>query len=399
MTQTHTRLFRSFFHGGFECSSHCLKDGRRLDQLAATRHDEFAAEDYARLRAHGIAVAREGIRWHLIERVRGWYDWKSALPMVRAARDAGMQVIWDLCHFGWPDNLDPFGTEFVDRFARMARAFAQLVVEETGEPIYISPINEISFLSWVGAEVGDINPGTRGRGFELKCNLVRATLAAIDGIREVAPETRFFQIEPVFNVIPTPERPQDAEAAEQYRQYQFQVWDMLIGRLWPQLGGDERYLDVIGVNYYPWNQWFYDGPLHGGATLSPGAPGWRPFEDMLAENHARYGRPLYLAETGCENEKRAPWLRATGDAVAAALARGLPVEGVCLYPIVNFPGWENGRHCHNGLWDYANDQGEREIHAPLAEELSRQQARFAEPAVLYGAGMEARLALGGGRLL
>ena len=52
------------------------------------------------------------------------------------------------------------------------------------------------------------------------------------------------------------------------------------------------------------------------------------------------------------------------------------VNGICLYPIVNHPGWEDDRHCHNGLWDYPNDSGEREIYLPLAEELSKQRSEF-----------------------
>jgi hypothetical protein len=42
---------------------------------------------------------------------------------------------------------------------------------------------------------------------------------------------------------------------------------------------------------------------------------------------------------------------------------------VCLYPVVNHPGWEDERHCHNGLWDYCNESGHREIYMPLAEEI------------------------------
>jgi hypothetical protein len=56
--------------------------------------------------------------------------------------------------------------------------------------------------------------------------------------------------------------------------------------------------------------------------------------------------------------------------------QGARVEGICLYPIVNHPGWEDDRHCHNALWDYANEKGEREIYVPLAEELHRQQLDF-----------------------
>jgi hypothetical protein len=57
---------------------------------------------------------------------------------------------------------------------------------------------------------------------------------------------------------------------------------------------------------------------------------------------------------------------------------GTRVGGICLYPIVNHPGWEDDRHCHNGLWDYPNEKGEREIYLPLSEELSKQRFEFEE---------------------
>jgi hypothetical protein len=126
-------LFRSFFLGGFECSTHRQPCGRRLDLIAATSYDRHAASDYARLKAHGINTVREGLRWHLIEVTPGRYDFAGVLPMLRAARAAGMQVIWDLFHYGWPDDLDIFHPEFVRRFARLARAFAGLLAGETDD--------------------------------------------------------------------------------------------------------------------------------------------------------------------------------------------------------------------------------------------------------------------------
>jgi hypothetical protein len=57
--------------------------------------------------------------------------------------------------------------------------------------------------------------------------------------------------------------------------------------------------------------------------------------------------------------------------VHAASQSGVPIEGICLYPIVNHPGWEDDRHCHNGLCDYADEAGEREIYRPLGDELQR----------------------------
>ena len=58
--------FKSFWMGGFECSTHCRRDGRRLDVIDATEHDRFAHQDYARLRRLGLRTARDGVRWHSI---------------------------------------------------------------------------------------------------------------------------------------------------------------------------------------------------------------------------------------------------------------------------------------------------------------------------------------------
>jgi hypothetical protein len=49
--------------------------------------------------------------------------------------------------------------------------------------------------------------------------------------------------------------------------------------------------------------------------------------------------------------------------------------GICLYPILDYPGCRNNRHCETGLLD---PQGTRPVHRPLAEELRWQQARFAD---------------------
>src|SRR5215211_5612559 len=71
-------LFQSFFVGGFECSSHRRRDGRRLDLLASTYHDANAGADYRALAQHGIRTVRDGLRWQLIERMPGHYDWSSS---------------------------------------------------------------------------------------------------------------------------------------------------------------------------------------------------------------------------------------------------------------------------------------------------------------------------------
>jgi beta-glucosidase/6-phospho-beta-glucosidase/beta-galactosidase len=363
-------LNKGFWIAGFESSCHRRRDGRRLDLIAATRHDQLAVSDYARLRQVGIETARDGIRWHLVERSPGHYEFSSVLPMVRAARETGVQVIWDLCHYGWPDGLDVFRPEFVDRFAEYARAVARVIAGETDEPASYCPINEISFWSWAGGDVAYLNPFATGRGFELKAQLARASLAAIDAVWSVDPRARILHAEPAIHIVPNPAVPGSAAVAEGYRLAQFQAWDMLAGRLWPQLGGDERYLEVLGVNYYPHNQWVLDGP-----TVARGDRRYRPFRKILLEVWERYGRPVMISETGAQGAERAPWLRYVAREVRAARHAGVPVEGICLYPVLDYPGWDDDRHCETGLWSLAGPTGEREPCTSFLQELERQARR------------------------
>ncbi|HEX7295888.1 MAG TPA: hypothetical protein VF251_09075 [Pyrinomonadaceae bacterium] len=365
-------LFDSFLMGGFECSTHYLPSGKRLDEIAATRHDELAKPDYLRLHQLGIRTAREGIRWHLIEQQPGKFDFSSALGMIRAARETRTQVIWDLCHYGWPDWLDIFSPQFVTAFERLARAFAKLLREEGDDTPFICPINEISFFAWGGGDSQWLNPYARNRGDELKDQLVRATIAATEAVWDVNPRTRIAQIDPIINVLPEdPHNPKHCRDAENYRLSQYDGFDMLSGRRKPHLGGKPEYLDIIGVNYYVHNQW-----ILGGSFIPPTHERYRPFSDMLKEMYARYKRPMFVAETGIEDEARPSWFRYVCKQVRAAMRGGVQLEGVCLYPIVNHPGWVDDRHCHNGLWDYADENGNREIYMPLAREIERQQRYF-----------------------
>jgi hypothetical protein len=365
-------LFQSFFQGGFECSTHRRgHDRARIDVIAATAHDARAASDYARLQQHGILTVRDGLRWHLIETAPGVYDWSSLEKQLAGAAATGTQVIWDLLHYGWPDDLDPWTPEFVVRFAAFAEAAARRIGARTPGTCFYSPVNEISFLSWGGGDVGYMNPFARGRGFEFKVQLARAAIAAMEAIRRVDPAARFVHADPVINIAVDPARPEEAGAAQGHRLAQFQAWDLIAGRMWPQIGGRPELLDIVGVNFYHNNQW-----IHGGPPIARGHAQYKPFHLMLAETYARYGRPIFVAETGIEGGARPEWLGYVADEVTKAIALGVPVEGICLYPVLDHPGWDDDRYCPNGLMNHDPEDDSREVFAPLADELARQQARF-----------------------
>ena len=360
--------------GGFECAAHKLRNGKRLDVTASTGHDARAGEDFGLLHRHGITAARDGLRWHLIERRLGQYDWSSFLPMVRAARDTGTTVVWDLLHYGVPNGVDVFAPRFVDRFAAFSAAAAQVIASETDAPPLFTPVNEISFWAFAGGDTGGLNPFARGRGDALKRQLVRASLAAADAVRAVDRRTLIACAEPLIHILPANQKPDAIERAARHNASQFEALDMLLGRTAPELGGNNAAIDIVGVNYYYNNQW-----IDGGRTIFLGDWLHKPLNELLAQVAARFDRPLYIAETGTEGVFRPQWLGYVCDQVREAAVHGTAIGGICLYPIISHLGWDDDRHCQNGLFDGHDAIAARRAYAPLAREVINQAARFAPP--------------------
>lgn len=334
--------------------------------VAATRHEEFVLPDYRRLREFSIGTVREGIRWTRIQQ-HGTLDFSSVRPFLAASSEVGIEIIWDVLHFGWPDNLDIFRPEWLAAFTRLAREFARVLGQESEPPYFIAPVNEISFTAWAGGDVEYLNPFARNRSPELKMRLVHGFIDAARAIREELPGVQIVSPEPVIHIAGRKDDPDDVRSAEEYRRSMFEAWDMILGRSHQDLGGCEELIDIIGVNFYDRNQWWNFGD-----TIRRDEPEYRPFREILHEVWDRYRRPVFVSETGTEGDDRPGWFAHIAQEVRAALESGVPMEGICLYPVLNHPGWDDDRYCPNGLWGYADDSGHRDVYQPLADEIKRQ---------------------------
>jgi beta-glucosidase/6-phospho-beta-glucosidase/beta-galactosidase len=359
--------FDSFFQAGFECSSHRRTDGVRLDLIGATSHDRHALGDYRQCSELGFRTLRDGLRWHLIEKTPGRYDWSSWLPMLEAAEQTGMQVIWDLFHYGSPDHVDQGSPDFPKKFAEFAVAALEFRESVTKQPPLICPLNEINFVCWAVESGYFPQVGPKKRGW-LKRQLVTAWIAATKAIREQWPRTVVVGAEPLIHVAPHDRRRSTMREAEQNRSGMFEAYDWILGKAEPALGGDRSQIDVIGLNYYPHNQWYWKGP-----TVPMGHHEYRPLADMLVEVAERYEKPLFLSETGAEGSGRPAWLHYVCDEVREAMRRGVQIEGICIYPVTAYPGWDNSRHCDVGLLSTVGANGKRKVYEPLYEEIQRQR--------------------------
>jgi beta-glucosidase/6-phospho-beta-glucosidase/beta-galactosidase len=361
-------LFNSFFLAGFESACHINRAGRRLDMLALTQHNIQASTDYGLLRSFNIRTVRDGTCWPLIER-GGAFDFSSLVPLLDAARQHEMQVIWNVFHYGCPDDLDVFSPRFVDRFARYCTALAQFIHDHTDQVPFYTPINEISFLSWAAGHVGYIHPFGVDKGLELKRQLIRAAIAGIEAIWQVNPQARIVQVEPLIHVVFPRGYPALAPQAAAQRASQFEAWDMITGRMEPELGGQPKYLDIMGLNYYHSNQWEYPDRRMRWED-NPRDERWMPLHRLLAEVYGRYNRSLFLGETSHFGAGRGQWLKEVHQEVKKAMEQGVPMEGITIYPIIDRPDWDDTDQWHNsGLWDLVPD-GQGNLRRVLNEDYA-----------------------------
>jgi hypothetical protein len=368
-------VFKSFFQGGFECTIGHNRDGEWIDLVEDTWHDHHVDEDYRRLREVGIAVARDAIRWPLVDLGGQRFDFSTVRPMLEAAQRHGVEVVWDLFHYGYPGDLDLLSDEFPARFADYCAACARYLRRQLSGTLWFTPVNEPSYLAWAGGDAGHFRPYLTDSSYDVKVALVRAAIRGIDAIRAAVPDARFMHADPLCRVVPRDDLPHSQEAARRFNEDRvFESWDMLCGKRRPELGGSPSHLDVIGINYY-WNcQW-----VHGeqGSWLDPDDPRRVPLAELVQEVWRRYGAEIVISETSHWGEHRAGWIEALSGEVDALLRAGVPLRGVCLYPIIGMLDWHSPRRwMPMGLWDIDADAGMRRVlHKPMLRALRRAQRR------------------------
>lgn len=340
--------FNSFFMGGFECADHINRSGHRVNLLNETHHHCKAREDYHHLKKLGIKVVREGICWSTVEIYPHVLDFNSLKPRIEAAREMGIQIIWDLCHFGYPDDLVPTHPLFPSRFMSLCRAFALFHREYCEEPLLVVPINEISFLSWHSGDVRGTVPFAINSGFDIKYHLCKAAIEGIKVLKQTDESCQVILVEPLCEIHRGDSEISDEELQE-LNSHQFQAMDIISGRLCPELDGSTDLFDMVGFNYYYNNQWEHCGPI---LSWPSNEKKMTPFSKLLLKAYKRYNKPTIVSETGHFGLLRSQWMEEITLECDRAMSLGVDLRGVCIYPVIDRPDWDNLKSWSNcGLWD------------------------------------------------
>ena len=93
-------------------------------------------------------------------------------------------------------------------------------------------------------------------------------------------------------------------------------------------------------------------------------PRFQPLSELLTEAYSRYRRPIAITETSHSGEDRGIWIKHIAGECSVLIENGLPLWGICIYPIIDRPDWDNLQYWHHsGLWDaeFSEDGSQKRV--------------------------------------
>ena len=341
------------------------------------------AEDIRLMRTLGIGAFRLSVAWpRILPEGRG--------PVNRAGLDFYDRLVDDLLangldpyvtlyHWDLPQALEENGgwpvRDTVDAFTE----YTEVVVARLGDRVrhWITQ-NEPWVISWLGYGLGVHAPGRTSDSDALAAghHILLAHGRAAEVLRREAPDSEVGIAVDLVPMYPFSDTEADIEAAHREDGFRNRWFlDAVLGRGYPE-DMLERYaeilppiadgdletiaapLDFLGINYYTRNV----VRAGVGEVATEGAEhtdmGWEVYpnglRDLLVRLHAEYELPdLYITENGAafpdsrnngtvRDPRRIAYLGDHLDAVASAIAGGVPVRGYFLWSLLDNFEWAFG---------------------------------------------------------
>jgi len=354
---------------GVECTINRVGDNY-FDQGQFSGHDHRLT-DLDLIAGLGVRTVRYPVLW---ERISGAGDagWAWACTRLDGLAARGIRPIVGLVHHGsgptWTNLLD-------EQFATGLAAHARAVAERFAWVDAYTPVNEPFTTARFSGLYGHWYPHRRDEAACLRMlmNECRASVLAMQAIRQVNPGAAFVQTEDVGRIEATTPLRYQADFENERRWLGF---DLLCGRvsadhpLWSHLlnlGIRPEELawfcdhpcppDLIGLNYYITSERFLDHRLRHYPAQLWGGNGRHRYADveavrvltsgiegpgrLLEEAWHRYGLPLAITEVhlGCTREEQLRWFEEIYKEAGAVRARGADVRAVTAWAAFGSYDW------------------------------------------------------------
>jgi beta-glucosidase/6-phospho-beta-glucosidase/beta-galactosidase len=347
---------------GIECSAPIIRGGVRQDELLKTGHWERYEEDLAAIAGFGIRYLRYGVPFHVVAAADDprHFDWRWTDDAMKALRDAGIEPILDLMHFGLPDGITAVGDP---RLPARFEAYAAAVAERYPWVRYYTPVNEPLVTAWFSAKEGYWNERRRDDVSFVAAldNVATCAIRGMELISERRPDAIFIQSDACDAY--TPLEPAQVEQAAFLTERGYLGYDLTYGRRpsarivnWLGASGmsDERlawFMErgtsercILGHDYYRGNERLVDGR---GRIRKAGARR-RGFRALALDFYARYAMPFMLSETNIAGTHAPGWLAEVWNDALALKDEGLPIRGFCWYGFVDHVDWDSALTRNDG---------------------------------------------------
>lgn len=419
--------------GGIECSITRIEDLYR-DQFANVGH-YHREQDLHEIAALNIKALRYPVLWERHQpSPHAVIDWRWAERRLNTIRQLGMNPIVGLLHHGsGPSFTSMHSPDFPTRFAEYASAVAKKFPWVTSYCPVNEPLTTARFSGlygfWYPHHKNDLS------FFTMLLNELKATVLAMQAIREINSEAKLIQTEDVTKVHSTPLLKYQADFENNRRWLSF---DLLLGKvnkyhpLWDYLTGvgvkkeDLMFFeehpcapDVFGLNYYVTSERFLDEHLDRYHPNTHGGNGRHQYADveavrvlepsglneLLKETWERYRTPIAVTEVHmhCTREDQLRWWTEAWNTCVKATQDGIPVKAVTAWAMLGAYDWNSlmirdDKHYESGVFDcrngvarktvlaraVASNANGKDFHHPVLEEKGwwHRSDRFLNPPAL-----------------
>ena len=334
--------------GGFESTYMPEHD---VDVMELTGHATRWRRDFRLLSELGIRRLRYPIRWHRVEKKPRTYDWAATDAVLGHLRRQGFQPIVDLLHHtSYPRWLDGGFADprFGQAYLRYVEAFCLRYPWVTEYTLFNEPFATL----FLAGHEGVWPP--HGRGMEDFVTLVRNVLPAVAEasrrVRKLLPEAAHVWVDTCEGHADAPGVSYGAYANDR----RFLLLDLFTGagveggrpfvEEFAAAGGGDLlsmapgHVDVLGLDYYPHSEYLFteEGPV----TPSPQPVG---LAVLAGQYWKRYRLPMLVTETNIRGfaPDRATWFKHVLEQCEQAVASGVPLGGLCWFPVIDSCDWDS----------------------------------------------------------
>jgi beta-glucosidase len=333
------------------------------DIFESTAHDVHWREDLQLLRNCGVTRLRYPIRWHRVEAEEGVFNWQDTDTVLHHLRDNGFSPIVDLVHHtSYPRWLeDGFADpRFHTAYRRYTEEFARRYPWVTEYTLFNEPFSTL-FLTGHEAIWPPYHRGLDTFVSQL-LNVLPAVAEASRTYAELLPGAKHVWVDTCEHH--TGAGASGSAYARMANERRFLVLDSFLGQgydphgpmgdLLRDAGGEALQslepgrIDVLGMDYYAHCQWHFDD--QGGY---PNTPYPMPLAQQIFSYWDRYRLPCLITETNVRGSTsdRATWFKYVLEQCERAREMGVPLEGLCWFPVIDSTDWDTLLYRNDGHID------------------------------------------------